>query len=89
MQVRVHFLEGAEESHECIVQVRGAATRLAEVAMAEPIGERDRSRAQRTVFVRALDPREATIAVNPKGESHIRVQHRAQPKYNPPFTLIV
>ena len=69
-QADVHFFQRSEEAHERLIQVPRPPPRLPEIAGPELVSERNDCRPQRTVFVRALGPRETWLGIDPQREPH-------------------
>jgi hypothetical protein len=78
-QEHVHFLERAEKTYERVVQMRRTPPRLPEIARPKLIRERDYGRAQRTIFVCALRPRQAGFGIDPQREAHDVICRRELP----------
>lgn len=69
-QPGIKFLQRSEETHEGVFEMRRAAARLMEVAMAELIGARDYGGPHRAVFVGAFGPGKVGFGIDPEGEAH-------------------
>jgi hypothetical protein len=69
-QIGVQIFEGAEESGERILQMRGTPPGLVKILMPELIAARDDRRSHGAVFVRALRPCKLAFDVDPNGEPH-------------------